>query len=163
MRNQACPLATSLDVLGVIMKARSGISDAIQAENSTAAVIAFEFKAFSSLESINKAGAVEEKYGKYKRVTLFIRVHAENENSEGHVFLSLEIFDETSLKTFEDLVPWSEYRYQILHHSTVLNSPIMFVATSRAEMLYVAQISFALELEAALRQSLEDLQKAYMP
>lgn len=40
------------------------------------------------------------------------------------------------------MIPWVEYRYQILHHAVVLNVPVIFVAATKHSIIYAARVEF---------------------
>ena len=140
MREQAYSLATSPHMIGAIMLKFNLVNNTIAKETSNfSEVIAFEFKTFSGLESLNKAEELAEKYEKYKKVSVCMHISSERDSREGNLLVSEDAVDKECLKIFRDSVPWAECRYKLLPHAAVLNSSVMFVTFSRAEILYIAQ------------------------
>ncbi len=69
---------------------------------------------FREFEYLNKAEAFAEKYGKYKQLSVRMRASADQENSEGNTLVLRDVVEE-SLEIFREMIPWTEYTYQLLH------------------------------------------------
>ncbi|KAI0559177.1 hypothetical protein FGB62_165g06 [Gracilaria domingensis] len=128
-------MATSPDMIAVLMKNEDTAHnhDTEPQANTSATTVVCEFKTFSGNDSLSMAYDVRDRHGIFCDVTIGVSYGGE----EDTVTHSIQ---DSQKKLFHSVVPWKAYRYQILHHAAVFSSPVLFVAASRTEIVYVARI-----------------------
>lgn len=161
-------IATSPDMVGAFTEDAKAIKslgvDAAECDYELDSNIVhpavFEFKTFSGSESIQKISDIEHQRGKYIDVYLLPSRAGDERDSPDELSDVLHL---SSIQAFADVVPWDNYRYQLLHHALVFQCDVFFVACLPNEISYIVRIRFPSDFTDALQSLLQSIVHRYIP